>query len=351
MLKSKIIDEIIQRERKRPTFSHHHLNSYITNLPIEDSNKELKDILKYFQSAKVYLPLFQEKEFKHGLSIEVKAELTDEYDLLHGIHYRESLFHNHDFFEMMFVYSGTCSNYIGDIKMQLKEGDLLLYNLQTVHKLIIDDPDAVIFNILVGKEIFNQSFMELFSTDDPLFQFYIHSLYNIPDDQYIQFHLQDEDASLQILYDLIKEFVCKEELYTRIMQMDFQNLLVHLARIRLKTRAINSTKDKNTMDINEVLQYIHDHYKDITLQSLSDHYSYTTRSMIRFLKKYTHMIFSDILKEYKMIIACNYLKNTDMNIDAIAYETGFKERGYFDKVFKQVYKITPHEYRNQYSQE
>ena len=97
MLKSKIIDEIIQRERKRPTFSHHHLNSYITNLPIEDSNKELKDILKYFQSAKVYLPLFQEKEFKHGLSIEVKAELTDEYDLLHGIHYRESLFHNHDF--------------------------------------------------------------------------------------------------------------------------------------------------------------------------------------------------------------------------------------------------------------
>lgn len=190
--------------------------------------------------------------------------------------------------------------------------------------------------------------MELMKEDDPVFQFYINSLYSIPGDQFIQFHLQDEPVIKNILHDLIIEFVHKDELYTKIMQMDFQNLLIHLARIRLKTRSEKSHADKNAMDINEILQYIHDNYKDVTLQSLSDHYSYTTRSMIRFLKKYTYMTFSNILKEYKMIIARNYLKNTDMTIDSIAYETGFKERGYFDKVFKQVYKITPHEYRNKF---
>ena len=339
-----IINEMIRNERIRPGFTAIHLNSYLTNLPVENDNAELKGILRYFSSPEVYLSLYQKEEFVNGLSLEVKAEIFHDEEIRAGINYRESLFHNHDFFEMMYVYSGTCRNVIGHKEMRLEAGDLLLYNLQTVHKLILDDPEAVVFNILAGREVFSKSFLNLFSENNPVLQFYIHSLYDIPGDQYCAFHLSGNEA-LNPLHNMIAEFIQKDEMYEKVMYLDFQSLLVRLARIRLSTRSGLSVTYHEGLNINDVLMYIHDNYTDVTLQSIADHFSYTTRSMIRFLKKYTHKTFTEILRDFRLLSACNMLRYSNTSIDEIALQTGFSERSYFDRVFKQTFAVTPAEYR------
>lgn len=346
MIHSETIDEMMAKERRNPSFSKHHINSYLTNLPVSEDNTELKAILKYFNDPSVYLPLHQAEEFKEGLSIEVRAEMIDADDKALGINRRESLYHNHDFFEMMYVYAGECTNDISGKQMRLRAGDLLLYNLQTVHKLIIDDPDAVVFNILAAREVICGLFLDLMKSEDPLMQFYVHSIYDIPGDQFMIFHLSQDEGTAMILHDLIMEYVRKDAMYDKVMQADFLNLLIRLARLRSQRQTEKSVASKDGMDVNEVLTYIHDNYRTVTLQSLSDHYSYTTRSMIRFLKKYTTRTFSDIIREYRLLNACGWLKNTKMSIDDIALETGFSERGYFDKVFKARFRMTPFEYRN-----
>ena len=126
MTRSETIDRIMAEERKKPSFSKHHINSYLTNLPVDKENNELRGILKYMDDPSVFLPLTQTQEFRNGLSIEVRAEMIDADDEALGITRRESLYHNHDFFEMMYVYSGTCVNYISGKEMKLQEGDLLL---------------------------------------------------------------------------------------------------------------------------------------------------------------------------------------------------------------------------------
>ena len=63
----KKIDNIIIKEKKHPTFSHHNINSYLTNLPINKTNTELMNILHYFKSEDNYLNLYQNKEFKNKL--------------------------------------------------------------------------------------------------------------------------------------------------------------------------------------------------------------------------------------------------------------------------------------------
>jgi AraC-like DNA-binding protein len=246
---------------------------------------------------------------------------------------------------MMYVYSGTCTNFISDKEMKLQAGDLLLYNLQTVHKLVIDDPEAAVFNILIGREVLCGMFLDLMKSEDPLMQFYVHSIYDIPGDQFMIFHLAEEDSTVYPLHDLIIESVRRNAMFDKVMQADFLNLLIRLARLRSHRQTEKSVASKDSMDINEVLTYIHNNYRTVTLQSLSDHYSYTTRSMIRFLKKYTARTFSEIVREYRLLNACGWLKNTDKSIDAIALETGFTERGYFDKVFKTRFRMTPHEFR------
>lgn len=69
------LDQIIRKEKQKPIFSHHHINSYLTNLPVDSNNDELMNILHYFDSDKDFLCLYQDKEFKNGLTIEVKCEM------------------------------------------------------------------------------------------------------------------------------------------------------------------------------------------------------------------------------------------------------------------------------------
>ncbi len=336
------LNDIVRKERRHPLLSAHSINSYLTNLPIEDDNTELKAILRYFQRPDIYLPLYQKEEFVNGLSIEARMEFIDDNERAMGIVTRESLYHSHDFFEMMYVYDGSCRNWISNKEMTCQKGDLLLYNLQTVHKLLINE-SSVVFNILISKEILMTSFLDLLQSESSIYQFYINSLYNIPSESHILFHLEEECETKNILHSLIQEYVDKKPFYEKVMRIHFSNLLIHLTR--LLEHETMQAKLSEGIDINAILEYIHANYQTVTLQSLSDHFGYSPRSMMRLFKKVTNRTFSDIIREYRMLAAINYLRNTQLSIDDIAFQIGFSERAYFDKVFKQSFKLTPHEYR------
>lgn len=336
------IENLIVREYTAPTYMGHHINSYKTNLPYDD-NEELKAFLKYFQTPSYFVKLNQDTEFRNGLLIEVRGEMIDEEDTKLGITFRESLFHSHDFFEMMYVWRGTCKNQVGDTEMTIHAGEILLYSLQTVHKLTVAD-DCVVFNILIGKEVFTSSFLDLLDSGNPVSQFYINSLYNIPEDQFMRFDLNENEEIRQCVHDLILEYDRKEYLYENAMRADFSRMLVAMARSLHKHQEEKAIRSDG-LDVDDVLKYIRQNYQDCSLQRLSDYYGYSSRSMMRFLKKVTHMTFSEILRSCRMMEAGSLLRGSRLSIDEIAAETGYTERGYFDKVFKQVYHITASEYR------
>ena len=101
------------------------------------------------------------------------------------------------------------------------------------------------------------------------------------------------------------------------------------------------------MDIVRVISYISVHYKDITLETLAGHFNYTQRTMMRLIKKYTYRTFSSLVMEFRMNRACTLLKEGRMTIEEIAAQTGYGDRSYFDRVFKQCHGITPARYRKE----
>lgn len=340
------LTSIIEKEKIRPTFSHHHINSYLTNLPIDPDNKELTNIIQYFESEKIYLPLFQEKEFKNGLSIEVKCEMIDNYDLLHGINYRESLFHNHDFFEIIYVFKGQCETIVNSRKIIIRSGEICLFNLQAVHKLIISNSNTVVFNILIGKELLNDTFLNLFYNTNFVSSFFISSIYNISThDKFIVIPL-NSDGKFYINH-LIFEFINKKSFYSKIMQSDFTSLLLCITR-HMENKISCQTQSKHDIEIDKVLNYIYENYSTITLNDLSSHFGYSNRTMIRYLKKYFNASFKDIIKECKFNNARDYLLHSDYSIDKISEITGFFDRSHFDKAFKDNYQITPKSFREKY---
>lgn len=342
----KKIDNIIIKEKKHPTFSHHNINSYLTNLPINKTNTELMNILHYFKSEDNYLNLYQNKEFKNGLKIEVKCEMINDEDLSNNINYRESLYHNHDFFEIIYVYKGYCETIINNTKKVINSNQICLFNLQAIHKLIIPNEQTVVFNILIGKELLTETFLNLFKNTNFVSSFYINSIYNISTSNgNIVISLED-DAQFYLNH-LILEFVNKKNFYINIMQSDFISLLLCITRYFEKSTNTFSRKNLG-IEAEKVLDYIYKNYNHLNLNDLSNHFGYSPRTMMRYIKKNFDCNFSQLIKECKLNYARDYLLNSNYTVDEIAEKIGFYDRSHFDKVFKNQYNITPKNYRERY---
>ena len=54
------------------------------------------------------------------------------------------------------------------------------------------------------------------------------------------------------------------------------------------------------------------------------------------------------LKEYRILKACELLKDTNQKTIDIAFNTGFNDASYFNKIFKQTKGLTPLEYRTKH---
>lgn len=67
----------------------------------------------------------------------------------------------------------------------------------------------------------------------------------------------------------------------------------------------------------------------------------------RVFKEKTGHTFSDQLNRFRIEQACFLLDDQSLNVNEVAFRTGFNDQSYFNKIFKKHRKITPGVYRRQ----
>ena len=85
--------------------------------------------------------------------------------------------------------------------------------------------------------------------------------------------------------------------------------------------------------------------KPCTLHDLSEELRYNESYLSRIFYKHTGISYSDYVRNIKIDRACYLLRNTDENIFSIAQKCGYTAHSSFNRSFKQIKGITPHEYR------
>ena len=91
--------------------------------------------------------------------------------------YTPAFWHNHDFFEMIFVQSGGCINYIFDRNISMQTGDICIMAPDITHSLSAFHDEDVIMNILIRKSTFEQSFFGLLDDNTILSVFFKRTFY------------------------------------------------------------------------------------------------------------------------------------------------------------------------------
>lgn len=120
----------------------------------------------------------------------------------------------------------------------------------------------------------------------------------------------------------------------------------YLSRKELKIKS--HTKD-NQQKLKQLLTYIDNHYAGpITISDAAAQIEVTNQYFCRFFKKATGMSFTEYLNDLRLRHAAIELSQGTANIADVAYNNGFENTGYFFRVFKAKYQITPLQYRKQF---
>lgn len=95
-----------------------------------------------------------------------------------------------------------------------------------------------------------------------------------------------------------------------------------------------------------VLRYMQENYRrSITVDELAGLCHFSSYYFMRFFKKHLNMTCIEYLNQYRLTRALEALEITDLPITTIALENGFNTVSYFNRQFKDKFRLTPSEYR------
>lgn len=158
-------------------------------------------------------------------------------------------------------------------------------------------------------------------------------------------HQQKEFLSLYEL--LTQELTQKEHGYKAMIDLSITQYFLRLIREKpaLAPDQLSAHLDSNHY-ICEIANYITTHCSEIiTLDLLSERFFISKYYLCRIFKKATGYRIGEYINLCRIRNAKRLLEESDLNIAAVAAQSGFDSATYFERVFKKYMSISPLRYR------
>jgi len=251
--------------------------------------------------------------------------------------------HNHDYFEINYVISGKCVEYIGGNTFILEKGDFLLMPPSVCHTPgIVGNSKCV--NILMRSDWIRSVEKKLIAYDLDSFLTRMQK-----QNTYMLFSAKNSIA-FETANRLTEMFESENsrprylELYAESLAL---KMLLELSECKCAETFYSSPKPCITGNVPEaILQYIKDNISTAELRSTADHFGYSPSHLSRLIKKHTGNGFATYIMLQRMLRAEQLLSKTDIPIGKIPAMIGLDSKEYFSRMFKRFNNISPSEYRH-----
>lgn len=108
-----------------------------------------------------------------------------------------------------------------------------------------------------------------------------------------------------------------------------------------------STKEEYLKQINIVVEYINNHLdENIDLKTLAEISNFSPFHFQRIMKAFLGESIGAFIIRMRIETAAQLIRHTDLPIQEIAYRVGYDTPSSLSKIFKQTYKVSPTDYRN-----
>lgn len=263
--------------------------------------------------------------------------------------YTPPFLHKHDFFEIIFVFSGRCQQYIDLERKEFVEGDLIFIAPGIFHTMEVFDDESLIFNILLRKKTFYQMFTPVMNGHGLISEFFSEGLYNSQQIKHLIFHLGETELipSQQFMMKLYKEQIYYDEFSDQILIGMLTYFIAKIMRNYKDLVESSYIEHKNNQVDFKVMSYIQENIATVTLQDVADYFGFSTAYCSRLIKANTGQSFNKWKRIIRIRQAENMLKNTSMSIADISSTLGYENPETFIRAFKKELFMTPAKFRKQ----
>lgn len=133
-----------------------------------------------------------------------------------------------------------------------------------------------------------------------------------------------------------------EEKQPLLLAIQFSEILFHTSQAHCERFRLQSAQPA---PLTKILTYIREHYTgEISLDDICKNMNVSKQYCMRIFKKHMHTTISAYILDLRMRHAAYLLSSTYMNVSQTADYLGFSDTGYFSRVFKQYYGVSPGKY-------
>ncbi|MEM8893617.1 MAG: AraC family transcriptional regulator [Bacteroidota bacterium] len=271
-------------------------------------------------------------------------------------------FHRHEYYEMLYLASGSLLNELSTKPMEMQPGDLVIIKPYVRHVLRThSDKDKVcayscsFLPQVVDSRI--DCLEDVRSSKSPNRHYFAPFL-----------SLADDDASAILMRVASENTETVEKLFQSVLDASQSESASAAARRRycflelLATLSDFFTADLNGSNVEDTvvkiatsryhaglrkaLNYIHNNLEEtISLKEVAKMSGVSVSYFSILMKQATGMSFVAYLNSLRMDCACSLLRNTSLNLMDICYQSGFNDYSHFSRNFKKVTGLSPKKYR------
>jgi AraC family transcriptional regulator, melibiose operon regulatory protein len=258
--------------------------------------------------------------------------------------------HVHEFIELTYVFKGKCNAVIHNKIIPLTEGTLVMIDKNTPHTVEATSKDDIVLSITLKKDYLSPSFLSRLSSNSIISIFLVDLLMESREsNRYLLFNSGKKEKIIEVVNNIVWEYFHKRIYSDEIINSYLVILFSELIREDEISQRQTHIPNSSNYTLIDFLQYIEANYQDCTLTSMAKHFNFHPNYLSNLLKKGTGKSFKDLLQLQKISKAGLMLVNSNLPIPEIADEVGYSSVTFFYKKFKQIFDMTPSDYRKQHS--
>ncbi len=250
--------------------------------------------------------------------------------------------HQHTFFELVYIVSGTGTQCINKSNFAYRAGHLFLITPEDCHSFEIETTTQFFF--LRFNDIYIKSQAQ--ATDNvQRLEFILQNANHQPG--CILKNQSDKALVHPIIEAIIREHV-NRDLYNKELIQQLVNTLIVLVARNIARYMPEQVSENTTEKALDILSYIQNNIyfpEKIRAEAISSHFGISDTYLGRYFKKHTNETMQLYITHYRVKLIEARLQHSAMRINEIADELGFTDESHLNKFFRKHKGVSPSKFR------
>jgi len=253
--------------------------------------------------------------------------------------------HMHDHYEIVYVYNGKGTFFIGDVFYDMQQGDVFLIPNNTIHRALPNKDDPITSTII----FFSPTLLYKDMVDDSFSYLHLFDLTKKSKNYKISLPLKEQVKMEEQLQLILQETNSRLMGSRHACLLIVHQIILDLYRIRINGKQeLSEGKSYSSEWMKDILIYINEHMDEpLTLTILAQKALVSPAHFSRVFKETTGIGLVVYVNTKRIIKAKELLQETNHTIAHIAEMCGFESMPQFYRTFKKYNEKTPATFRKE----